>query len=360
MGWCLVGQAVLACPAAARNRRQPQSRVRPAVDIVNLHPNRHRIAKEVPVHDGSVQLPDPVKRMIDERAEAVGFAPLKNAAAAMSAAYRDNRAARLPDPARTAAYLVTRMPATFAAAHAVLRELRERLGARPISSVLDIGAGAGAASLAARACFPAIEAITMVERDAALAAAAGQWLPEAALMLEDVTRVKPLPPHDLVIAAYSLGEIAEPMAARLWQAARVALVVVEPGTPRGYALILKARQELLEAGACMAAPCPAATPCPLAAPDWCHFAARVERSSIHRRIKDGELGYEDEKFSYLAVAREPVDLPASRIIRRPRQHPGLIELETCTPAGLQSVRAPHHDRQLFRAARKAAWGAAWG
>jgi ribosomal protein RSM22 (predicted rRNA methylase) len=298
--------------------------------------------------------------MIEERAEAVGFRGVKNAASAMSAAYRQSRAVPLPDSARTAAYLVTRMPATFAAAHAVLRELRERLGARPVSSVLDIGAGAGGASLAARQCFPEARTITLVERDSALAAAAQQWLPEAAIVLEDVTRIHALPPHDLVMAAYSLGEIGEPLAARLWQAARVALVAIEPGSPRGYALILKARQELLEAGARMVAPCPAATPCPLAAPDWCHFAARVERSSMHRRIKDAELGYEDEKFSYVAVAREPVDLPASRIIRHPQQRPGLIVLETCAPGGVRTVRAPRSDRETFRAARKATWGAAWG
>ena len=76
------------------------------------------IRNEVPVHDGSVQLPDGVRRMIEERAEAVGFAAVKCAASAMSAAYRESRAVRLPDPARTAAYLVTRMPATFAAAYA--------------------------------------------------------------------------------------------------------------------------------------------------------------------------------------------------------------------------------------------------
>jgi ribosomal protein RSM22 (predicted rRNA methylase) len=306
-----------------------------------------------------VQLPDRVKRMIEERAEAVGFRAVKQAASAMSADYRKSRAARQPDPARTAAYLATRMPATFAAAHAVLRELRERLGARSIASVLDIGAGSGAASLAARDCFPEARIITMVERDPALAAAAHEWLPEAVVMLEDVTRIKTLPPHDLVMAAYSLGEIAEPLAARLWQAARVALVAIEPGTPRGYALILKVREELLEAGASMAAPCPAATPCPLAAPDWCHFAARVERSSIHRRIKDAELGYEDEKFSYVAVAREPVDLPASRIIRRPSQRQGLIELQVCAPGGVRTVHASHRDRETFRAARKASWGDAW-
>jgi ribosomal protein RSM22 (predicted rRNA methylase) len=297
--------------------------------------------------------------MIEQRAEAVGFPALKRAASALSAAYREGRAPRLPDAGHTAAYLVTRMPATFAAAYAVLRELRERLGERPVTSVLDIGAGAGAASLAALECFPEVRTITMVERDSALAAAARQWLPEATVMVNDVTRMKSLPPHDLVIAAYSLGEIGEPLAARLWPAARVALVAIEPGTPRGYSLILEIREELLRSGARMVAPCTAATPCPLAATDWCHFAARVERSSLHRRIKDAELGYEDEKFSYVAVAREAVELPASRIIRRPRQRPGLIVLETCAPGGVRTVRVPRRDREAFRAARKAGWGSAW-
>ena len=37
-----------------------------------------------------------------------------------------------------------------------------------------------------------------------------------------------------------------------------------------------------EAGANILAPCPHARPCPLAAPDWCHFSARVARSRLHR------------------------------------------------------------------------------
>jgi ribosomal protein RSM22 (predicted rRNA methylase) len=221
--------------------------------------------------------------------------------------------------------------------------------------VLDVGAGSGAASLAALEWFPEA-AITMLERDPALAEAAREWLPEAALLLQDAARIPALPPHDLVIAAYSLGELAAPLAARLWQAARVALVAIEPGTPRGFALIRGVRAQLLESGARMVAPCPASTPCPLADPDWCHFAARVERSSMHRRIKDAELGYEDEKFSYVALAREPVALPASRIIRRPRRRPGLIVLETCAPGGVRTAHVSKRDRDAFRAARKAAWG----
>jgi len=300
-----------------------------------------------------VQLPDSVRRLIEAHAEAVGFPALKRAAAAMSDAYREGRTAQLDAEQRTAAYLVTRMPATYAAAHAVLHEVRARIGT--VASILDIGAGAGAAALAARQHFPEAS-LTLIDRDSGLLAAARQWLPEATVVAGDVTRLDPLPPHDLVVAAYSLGEIRKPLHERLWQAARVALVMIEPGTPAGFSLMRAIRDELLAAGACMAAPCPAETACPLADPDWCHFAARVERSSLHRRLKEAELGYEDEKFSYIALARKTVDLPQSRVIRRPQQRPGLIVLETCTAGGLRTEQIARRDREKFRRARKTAWG----
>jgi ribosomal protein RSM22 (predicted rRNA methylase) len=116
------------------------------------------------------------------------------------------------------------------------------------------------------------------------------------------------------------------------------------------------REELLAAGAHMAAPCPAEMPCPLTVPDWCHFAARVERSSLHRRLKEGALGYEDEKYSYVALTRQAVHMAASRVLRRPVHHPGLIELQLCTPGGVAARRVSKRDRDAFRAARKAEWG----
>lgn len=308
-----------------------------------------------------MQLPEPVRRRIEEHVETVGFAAVKRAAASMSDAYRSGDAAafaRLPAAERTAAYLVTRMPATYAAAFRVLGEVRTRLGERAVSSILDLGAGTGAASLAARHWFPDAS-ITMVERDPALSSAARQWLPGATIRNEDIERAAMLPPCDLVIAAYSFGELKSEAAQRYWNAAKLALAVIEPGTPSGYSLLMRVREELLQLGAHMLAPCPAATPCPLQRPDWCHFAARVERSSLHRRIKDAELGYEDEKFSYLAVAREPVELPAGRIIRRPRQEPGRISLVTCTPSGVNEPDVKKRDKEDFRKARRADWGDAW-
>jgi ribosomal protein RSM22 (predicted rRNA methylase) len=242
------------------------------------------------------------------------------------------------------------MPATYAAAHSVLRQT-----ALPVTSVLDVGAGAGAASLAARELFPEAS-VTMMERECSLADLARDLVPGANVKVSDATALTAFPPHDLVIAAYSFGEFGTWIAERLWAAAKVALAVIEPGSPAGFGRIRALRKELLQAGAHLAAPCPAESDCPMPEADWCHFAARVERSSLHRRMKGGELSYEDEKFSYIVAAKEPVELPTWRVIRRPRQSPGLIVLETCTPSGLATRRVTKRDRDQYRAARKTGWG----
>ncbi|HXK02207.1 MAG TPA: small ribosomal subunit Rsm22 family protein [Verrucomicrobiae bacterium] len=299
-----------------------------------------------------MQLPPRIRRAIEERADDVGFPALKRAATELSEAYREGKSARLSGEDEITAYLATRMPATYAAARAVLGELR----GMEIASVLDVGAGTGAAALAAREIFPNAEKVTLIERDPALAETALSFLPGAIAIHADLGRMTTLPAHDLVVAAWSLGEIPRAPAARLWEAARVALVVIEPGTPRGAAMIRQVREELLGAGAHMIAPCPAAMGCPLTEPDWCHFAERVERSSLHRRLKDGALGYEDEKYSYVALAREPFARGWARVLRRPQHHAGLIELRLCTPAGVEPVRVARRDRTAFRAARKAEWG----
>jgi len=99
--------------------------------------------------------------------------------------------------------------------------------------------------------------------------------------------------------------------------------------------------------------------CPLAAPDWCHFAVRVERSRLHRRLKGGELGYEDEKFSYVAAVREKAGAGWARILRHPWQEKGAVRLELCTAEGLRTRRVTRSEKSAFRAARKASWGEEW-
>ena len=299
-------------------------------------------------------MPAEIRRAIEERADEVGFPALKSAASALSEAYREGRGApKLEERARVAAYLVTRMPATYAATYSVL----EQLPPLEVASVLDVGSGTGAASLAARHFFPHAT-FTMIERDRAFGEAAQTFVPGAELRIDDA-RTAALPRADLVIAAYSVGEFGAAVVKRLWDAAGVALVVVEPGTPRGFATIRSIRDELVAAGARIAAPCPVETACPVGEGDWCHFAARVERSSLHRRVKGGELGWEDEKFSYIALAREDVGRAAARVVRHPQHRPGLIELQVCGADGLRTERVGKKERERFRAARRRKWGERW-
>lgn len=313
-----------------------------------------------------MRLPPAAAVLAGERAAALPFADLKRAAAVLSDAYRATgnvRGAALSPDARVAAYLVSRMPATYAASFAVLAEVRHRLGAGAVESFLDIGAGAGAAALAAVALFPGLRQLDLIEPDAAMAAAGRELLPQAAWHGGDLRSPAAFPAHDLVCAAYSLGEVALPDALaavdRMWHAARAAVVVIEPGSPAGFSRVRAIRARLLEAGAHMLAPCPAGGPCPMRDPDWCHFACRIERSSLHRRLKGAALPYEDEKFSYVALAKAPVVPAPARIIRRPSHAPGLITLELCEGSRTATLPVTRRDRDAFRAARRTAWGEAW-
>src|SRR5262249_6019520 len=141
--------------------------------------------------------------------------------------------------------------------------------------------------------------------------------------------------RDLVTLAYVLNELdpkqRPQVLQRLWRLTADTLVIVEPGTPAGWQRILAARRELIEAGAQVIAPCPHAHDCPLQPPDWCHFAARVARSRLHRQAKGAEVPWEDEKFSYVAVSRKPAPAQGphagSRVIARPRKASGRVTLK---------------------------------
>ncbi len=257
------------------------------------------------------------------------------------------------------AYAATRMPATYAALRMVFAEIDA--GAFGIETVHDIGAGTGAGAWAVRDAFPGAAAapskVTCEERDAAMSNLGRKLTPFAAWENPSNTAA------DLVLLSYVLGETDDPaaLARRAWDSARKLLVIVEPGTTKGFTRIAALRNAF--AGASIVAPCPHALACPMqAANDWCHFAARVERTALHRQLKGGELSHEDEKFSYLILAKEPFPKPAyARIVRHPYIEPGQIQLSLCTPEGTIAPAAVRKRTQPdpFRKARKAEWGDRW-
>ncbi len=170
--------------------------------------------------------------------------------------------------------------------------------------------------------------------------------------------------YDLVVISYALGELSEAEAtalvAKALASAKV-LAVVEPGTPRGSGVAHVARAVMLAAQAHIVAPCSQEGPCPMLArkDDWCHVAQRLERTSLHRNLKSAELGYEDEKFSYMVAAKQEVTRAPARIIRHPLIGKGHIKLDLCTPAGIATETVTRSDKEKFKQARRAKWGDAW-
>jgi ribosomal protein RSM22 (predicted rRNA methylase) len=306
------------------------------------------------------ELPPPLQAAIDELVRGADRGRLEAAAARLTGAYREGGASRA---ARTAedvlAYAAQRAPATYAATAAVLSRLRgQRPDWRP-RSVLDVGAGPGVASWAATAIWPELERIVLVEAEPEMIALGRKLGPAGAEWkhgeLESATGS-----FDLVLVAYVLNELPaerlERIAASLWTCATDTLVAVEPGTPAGYARVLAVRSTALAAGGFTVAPCPHDEPCPLEAPDWCHFSARLQRSTAHRAVKAVTRGFEDEKYSYVALARTPVPRPSARIIGQPQIRPGHVLLKLSAEAGIERVTISKRDREAYRRARKAGWG----
>ncbi len=316
-----------------------------------------------------MRLPEALQAAIEEETARVDPRALSRAASDISQRYRAGKfGGALSNAAERAAYLATRMPATYAATARVLRELVLRVHT-PIHSLLDLGAGPGTAMWAATEVLPHIEKFTAVERDASLieigermAASSSAALQHATWMPGDLSNLPQVPRHDAVVLSYTIGELADAMAVvrSAWELADVALIIIEPGTTSGFAHVLRARDMLIGVSAQIAAPCPHHNQCPLAVRnDWCHFSVRLERTSAHRRLKGGELGYEDEKFSYLIAAKTAVQRPDARIVRHPLKHPGHVKLTLCTPQDLQQPAIGKSQKALYRAARKAEWGDAW-
>ena len=93
-----------------------------------------------------------------------------------------------------------------------------------------------------------------------------------------------------------------------------------------------------------------------AAGDWCHFSVRLERTAEHRLIKEGALGYEDEKYSYVVASREPGEHYQARILRHPQKHSGHIEFTLCTQEGLKNETVSRRMGDRYKKSKKCEWG----
>jgi ribosomal protein RSM22 (predicted rRNA methylase) len=316
----------------------------------------------------SPDLPAELKAALDARLQGLSRNDAGERAAQISQTYRDGGGSGgIRSEADALAYALVRMPATYAAVTAGLNALREIVPDFAPASLLDIGAGPGTATWAAAEALSSLTRFTLLDANSALRALALD-LGSNSARLRDMTyqrgearaALADAEASDLVVASYMIGEIDDAertaLTELMWAKTRGTLLVVEPGTPAGYARIIALRKQLIAEGAHVAAPCPHDGECPLTAPDWCHFTQRLPRSRAHRQLKSAELPYEDEKFSYVALTRAAVAQHPARVLAQPVISKSAVTAKLCTGRGVVSAIAPRRDKIAYARFRKYNWG----
>ena len=78
----------------------------------------------------------------------------------------------------------------------------------------------------------------------------------------------------------------------------------------------------------------------------------MQRSKIHKLFKDGQLSYEDEKFSYIAFSKKAVKNNGSRILRHPQIYKGYVNVKLCTKDGIKEKTYSKKDGEIYKKVRK--------
>lgn len=257
------------------------------------------------------------------------------------------------------AYAISRMPSTYCAIYSVLLNVLKSYNRR-INRVLDIGAGTGAATWAVSNIIEP-EKIICLEREQAMRDIGSKLMKQHIENAEwkefDLVANEIDEKADLIITSYVINELnksdREKSILKMWEATNDLLVIIEPGTPEGFKHILEAREILLEKNAHIVAPCICNEKCPINSnEDWCSFYVRVARSGIHRQAKKGELGYEDEKFSYIAFSKQPININGARILRHPQINSGYVKVKLCTNKGIEERIYSKKDKEIYKQVRK--------
>jgi ribosomal protein RSM22 (predicted rRNA methylase) len=313
-------------------------------------------------------LPVELKAALEAKLHGLSRSDAAERSARISETYRrGGGSAAIRSEADALAYALARMPATYAAVTAALNALCEIRPDFAPKTLLDIGAGPGTATWAAAETFASLAGFTSIDANPALRTLALDLIGKS-VRLSDVRYTRDdaraalagAEAADLVIASYLIGEMDDAeraaLADQMWTKTRDTLLIVEPGTPVGYARIIALRAQLIALGAHVAAPCPHDGECPLVAPDWCHFTQRLPRSRAHIALKDAQLPFEDEKFAYVALTRAGIARRPPRVLAQPNVSKVEVTAKLCTPDGLVIANVPRRAKADYARARRWRWG----
>ena len=315
-----------------------------------------------------MQIPNLLEYAIEKETNKYNVKELKEAALNLSKRYMENKRTGesfIKTELDTISYSVIRMPATYSAIRTCLEKVIE-LKEFEINSLLDIGSGTGAAEWAAIELFD-INDIVCLEREKTMIDLAKSYfsynesLSDVKFIDVDILEENLNLSKDLCILSYMINELSEENRLKVIDKAlkstNKVLLVVEPGTPEGFKNVRKIRDYVFEKGYEIIAPCTGFNgKCDISEDDWCASSIRVQRTKIHKYLKDAEVGFEDEKFSYIAinVSKDKLDFNSNlrRILRHPKIQNGRIEVKTCLNGEIKEEVITKKNKDDFKALKK--------
>lgn len=252
-------------------------------------------------------------------------------------------------------YAFSRMPATFAVIYSLLNQLNEQELLKDFHSVIDMGSGTGAGYFAIKEFDKNIE-ISLFERDKNMIDIFNQFETGKVVQKFDLVKDESDKKADLVISSYILSEISDEQrmlaASKLFDMTNKYLLIVDTGTPKVWKQMMEIKKSLEKHGANVLAPC-RANECDLQN-DYCQFYARVERSAVHKQVKEGSLSYEDEKYFYLLFSKNNIQgNEKNRVIRRPIIKTNITTLSLCTKDGVVQKDFSKRQKEEYKKAKKA-------
>ncbi len=317
-----------------------------------------------------MELPISLKEKINRKVEGKKQTELLEISKGISEKYinksgKGNRLLTSDDEALV--YSIVRMPATYGAVVSSLKWTLENFE-DDIESLLDVGAGTGAASWGVSKVLNKNIQITCLEREESMINLGREYmksendsLANATWIKRDIATDEINEKADLVLSSYMLNELSDEnriqSVQKLWNATNKLLLLIEPGTPESFKKMMKIREYLIEQNGKIIAPCIHNKNCEISNDDWCQFTSRISRSKLHKFLKGGDSPFEDEKFFYLAVVKNDAKISQisndmSRVLRHPKIENGRVTLKLCTQYGIGDEVITRSDKEHFKKARK--------
>lgn len=316
-----------------------------------------------------MKTPDYIQEYIEEKLKTVKISDLLNTQRDITKNYKATKVKQLNEQELILVYLLTRFGNIFQVITNILKKLEDKINLEDIKSVLDVGSGPGTVIFSLLEQILSIEEITIIEKNRLFIKtfqdiskkSPYKFLDKAKIKVEDIVNYDfNINKHDLVISSYMFNELDQnnvlKIAKKLWNNTNKFLVIIEPGSVKGFSNIKLIRDNLIKDGAHIIAPCTNSNLCPMSKDDWCHFYKRIERSKIQRYLKDGTESFEDEKYSYIVLSKEKSLKEHKEVILRHPEYSKIgVKFNICSSEGIQEKTYLKREDN-FKSLKKLDWG----